>query len=72
MAGAAITIALQQLKGFLGIVHFTKKSWVVDSVELADDVGRSVLLGISSGHQVYCKIKYCMLHNFILVVLDYL
>jgi len=29
MAGAAITIALQQLKGFLGIVNFTKKSDIV-------------------------------------------
>ncbi|KAJ8430326.1 hypothetical protein Cgig2_015383 [Carnegiea gigantea] len=29
MGGAAITIALQQLKGFLGIKHFTKKSDLV-------------------------------------------
>ncbi|PKI73873.1 hypothetical protein CRG98_005743 [Punica granatum] len=29
MAGAAITIALQQLKGFLGITKFTKKSDIV-------------------------------------------
>ncbi|XP_059454719.1 sulfate transporter 1.3-like [Corylus avellana] len=29
MGGAAITIALQQLKGFLGIVKFTKKSDIV-------------------------------------------
>ncbi|AQL09082.1 Sulfate transporter 1.2 [Zea mays] len=29
MAGAAITIALQQLKGFLGIADFTKKSDIV-------------------------------------------
>ncbi|KAK2659663.1 hypothetical protein Ddye_006196 [Dipteronia dyeriana] len=29
MGGAAITIALQQLKGFLGIKHFTKKSDIV-------------------------------------------
>ncbi|KAK8642809.1 hypothetical protein V6N13_012141 [Hibiscus sabdariffa] len=29
MAGAAVTIALQQLKGFLGITHFTKKSDIV-------------------------------------------
>nr|AAK35215.1 sulfate transporter ST1 [Zea mays] len=29
MAGAAITIALQQLKGFLGIANFTKKSDIV-------------------------------------------
>lgn len=29
MGGAAITIALQQLKGFLGIKHFTKKSDII-------------------------------------------
>ncbi|TVU48079.1 hypothetical protein EJB05_07702 [Eragrostis curvula] len=29
MAGAAITIALQQLKGFLGIVNFTKKTDII-------------------------------------------
>lgn len=29
MAGAAITIALQQLKGLLGIKHFTKKTDIV-------------------------------------------
>ncbi|KAJ9141492.1 hypothetical protein P3X46_032027 [Hevea brasiliensis] len=29
MAGAAITIALQQLKGLLGITHFTKKTDIV-------------------------------------------
>lgn len=33
MAGAAITIALQQLKGFLGIVHFTKKSDIISVME---------------------------------------
>jgi high affinity sulfate transporter 1 len=29
MGGAAITIALQQLKGFLGIQKFTKKSDII-------------------------------------------
>jgi high affinity sulfate transporter 1 len=29
MAGAAITIALQQLKGFLGIANFTKKTDII-------------------------------------------
>lgn len=29
MGGAAITIALQQLKGLLGIEHFTKKTDVI-------------------------------------------
>ncbi|CAN0890235.1 High affinity sulfate transporter 2 [Linum grandiflorum] len=33
MGGAAITIALQQLKGFLGIKHFTKKSDLVSVMQ---------------------------------------
>ncbi|GLT27340.1 hypothetical protein SLA2020_023460 [Shorea laevis] len=33
MAGAAITIALQQLKGLLGIQHFTKKSDIVSVMQ---------------------------------------
>lgn len=33
MGGAAITIALQQLKGFLGIKHFTKKTDVVSVMQ---------------------------------------
>ncbi|KAL6645029.1 hypothetical protein ACP70R_016637 [Stipagrostis hirtigluma subsp. patula] len=33
MAGAAITIALQQLKGFLGIANFTKKTDIVSVME---------------------------------------
>uniref|UniRef100_A0A453IRG7 SLC26A/SulP transporter domain-containing protein n=1 Tax=Aegilops tauschii subsp. strangulata TaxID=200361 RepID=A0A453IRG7_AEGTS len=33
MAGAAITIGLQQLKGFLGIAKFTKKSDIISVME---------------------------------------
>lgn len=33
MAGAAVTIALQQLKGFLGITKFTKKSDIISVME---------------------------------------
>ncbi|XP_019461978.1 PREDICTED: sulfate transporter 1.3-like [Lupinus angustifolius] len=33
MGGAAITIALQQLKGFLGIVKFTKKSDIISVMQ---------------------------------------
>lgn len=33
MGGAAITIALQQLKGFLGIKNFTKKTDIVSVME---------------------------------------
>ncbi|CAN0890238.1 High affinity sulfate transporter 2 [Linum grandiflorum] len=36
MGGAAITIALQQLKGFLGIKHFTKKSDLVSVMQSLD------------------------------------
>ncbi|KAF7816937.1 sulfate transporter 1.3 [Senna tora] len=53
MAGAAITIALQQLKGFLGIKNFTKKTdivSVIDSVFSAANHGwnwRTIVLGAS-------------------------
>ncbi|KAG9451610.1 hypothetical protein H6P81_011575 [Aristolochia fimbriata] len=33
MGGAAITIALQQLKGFLGIKHFTKKTDIISVMQ---------------------------------------
>ncbi|GFS46762.1 sulfate transporter 1;2 [Actinidia rufa] len=33
MAGAAITISLQQLKGFLGIKHFTKKTDIISVMQ---------------------------------------
>jgi MFS superfamily sulfate permease-like transporter len=33
MGGAAITIALQQLKGFLGIKKFTKKTDIISVLE---------------------------------------
>lgn len=42
MGGAAITIALQQLKGFLGIKHFTKKTDIIS-------VMKSVLGSIDHG-----------------------
>lgn len=29
MAGAAVIVSLQQLKGFLGIVHFTQKMQII-------------------------------------------
>lgn len=29
MAGAAVIVSLQQLKGLLGIVHFTKKMQII-------------------------------------------
>lgn len=45
MGGAAITIALQQLKGFLGIVKFTKKS---DIVSVMISVWGSVNHGVRS------------------------
>ncbi|CAM9002339.1 unnamed protein product [Rhodiola kirilowii] len=37
MAGAAITIALQQLKGFLGIQHFTKKTDIISVMQSVFD-----------------------------------
>ena len=47
MGGAAITIALQQLKGFLGIKKFTKKTDIIavlDSVFSAAHHGVRILL----------------------------
>lgn len=44
MAGAAITIALQQLKGLLGIKNFTKDS---DIVSVMKSVWASVHHGVS-------------------------
>lgn len=45
MGGAAITIALQQLKGFLGIRKFTKKA---DIVSVMQSVFQSAHHGVSS------------------------
>lgn len=50
MGGAAITIALQQLKGFLGIKKFTKKTDIIavlDSVFSAAHHGVRILLLLS-------------------------
>lgn len=44
MGGAAITIALQQLKGFLGIKKFTKKT---DIISVMDSVFSSAQNGVS-------------------------
>lgn len=45
MGGAAITIALQQLKGFFGIKHFTKKT---DIISVMRSVWGSVHHGVCS------------------------
>lgn len=45
MGGAAVTIALQQLKGFLGIKKFTKKS---DIISVMHSVVASAHHGVSS------------------------
>ena len=45
MGGAAITIALQQLKGFLGIKNFTKET---DIVNVMDSVFSAAHHGVSS------------------------
>ena len=51
MGGAAITIALQQLKGFLGIKKFTKKT---DIISVMQSVFGSMRHGVSSAD---CKMK---------------
>lgn len=45
MGGAAITIALQQLKGFLGIKEFTKKT---DVISVMHSVFKSANHGVCS------------------------
>lgn len=45
MGGAAITIALQQLKGFLGIKEFTKKT---DIISVLHSVFKSAKHGVCS------------------------
>ncbi|KAF7126972.1 hypothetical protein RHSIM_Rhsim11G0051600 [Rhododendron simsii] len=55
MAGAAITIGLQQLKGFLGLNTFTKKTDLV-SWNWANNIHRSFILGLSSDYQIHCRL----------------
>nr|CAB3493867.1 unnamed protein product [Digitaria exilis] len=73
MGGAAIIIALQQLKGFLGIKDFTNNTDIISvmksifksahhgvslhNMELADNIDRGIISGISSGHKTHWKEK---------------
>ncbi|WRX31062.1 STAS domain - like 8 [Theobroma cacao] len=66
MAGAAVTIALQQLKGLLGIKDFTKKS---DIISVMNSVWGNVHHGVkqiekginpSSVHQIYFSGDYLL------------
>jgi MFS superfamily sulfate permease-like transporter len=50
MAGAAVTIALQQLKGFLGIAVFTKKS---DIISVMKSVWGSVHHGVRKSYLIF-------------------
>jgi len=49
MAGAAVIIGLQQLKGLLGISHFTSKT---DAVSVLASVYKSLHHQIASGEKV--------------------
>jgi high affinity sulfate transporter 1 len=55
MAGSAIIIALQQLKGFLGIVHFTKKS---DIISVTKSVGENAHHGVRASYLSYIVYFY--------------
>ena len=48
MAGAAVIVSLQQLKGLLGMVHFTSKMQIVPVLSSAfqhkDEVRRSIYI----------------------------
>lgn len=50
MAGAAVVIGLQQLKGLLGLDHFTHKT---DMVSVLKSVFRSIGDSVSSIHPPY-------------------
>ena len=59
MAGAAVTIALQQLKYFLGIKHFTKKTDIISvmhSVFGSAHHGVSSPLSLSKVHAVFANV----------------
>jgi len=49
MAGAAIIIGLQQLKGLLGLTHFTTKT---DVISVLESVYKSLHQQITSGEKV--------------------
>lgn len=55
MAGAAIVIGLQQLKGLLGITHFTNKT---DAVSVLESVYKSLHHQITSAEKVS---RFCYL-----------
>ena len=57
MAGAAIIVSLQQLKGLLGIVHFTSKMQIVPVLlsvfRQKNEVRRQTMLGISNSAIIF-------------------
>jgi len=54
MAGAAIVIGLQQLKGLLGITHFTNKT---DVISVLESVYKSLHQQITSTEKVSSLVK---------------
>jgi len=67
MGGAAITISLQQLKGFLGIKDFTKNS---DIISVLRSVFSSVNHGVRSlftlSHMSVIFVRFVLLYSFLL------
>lgn len=61
MAGAAVIVALQQLKGLLGIVHFTGKMQFVPVMTSVFD-HKDEVSGFTKGKQ--CKLPYIYLLLF--------
>ncbi|CAJ1939598.1 unnamed protein product [Sphenostylis stenocarpa] len=54
MGGSAVIVALQQLKGLLGITHFTKKMALVPVLMVvANDIDGFLLLDITTGRKTY-------------------
>ncbi|MED6122531.1 Low affinity sulfate transporter 3 [Stylosanthes scabra] len=65
MAGAAIVIGLQQLKGLLGITHFTTKT---DAVSVLASVYKSLHHQITSGEK-WCPLNFVLGCSFLIFIL---
>ena len=67
MGGAAITISLQQLKGFLGIKDFTKNSDIISVLRsVFSSVNHGVRSHFSLSHMSVIFVRFILLYYFLL------
>lgn len=67
MGGAAITISLQQLKGFLGIKDFTKKTDIISVMRsVFSSVNHGVRSLFSQSHMSVIFVHFILLYSFLL------